>query len=156
MLVLSARLTKLADELDQDMDLEDFHDRRGDSASVAGLDGWLIKEEPYVPWPTYKGILSNLRELATSALECAADLPEPRKKNALGFAAKAFLHIRRGCGFGKPSKYDNSADVQEFERVCLAASIVLSRPTLRNALSTALEDFDPHYLEPGIREIFYR
>ncbi len=120
-----------------------------DSIEVAHDNAWAS-----VPGaPTYAGISGSIRNLAATARKVADELPDPRKKHALPFAALALLHLRYRHRFPAPSLYDDGDDVRELTRVLGEAGIYLAPQTVRNALSDALKSFDPLHPPDSIAEV---
>lgn len=134
-------------------DIESFHDERGIPERAIGLDGWPVENEE-TDWPSYQSIKSDIRLLAESARQAAEQVPNSRKRFALSFAARGFLHLRHDYGFPPVAKYKDSADVIELERVCSSAGMVLSRESYLGALTDSLKTFDPHFTEPEYRPIY--
>lgn len=101
----------------------------------------------------YSSIRWAMYELAEFARTKKEELPNPKKKHALPFAAIGLLHIMYQAGMARPKLYDQSDAVKELGRICDAANIVLSPERLRGALTKALETFDPLYCDDGVNEI---
>lgn len=135
-------------------DIEIFHDERGSPKRIVGLDGWPVEEKSPIDWPSYKSIYWNIRVLAESANLAAQQLPNPRKKRALEFAAHGLLHLRNYYDFPLPKLSDTGTDVQELKRVCESAGMCLSVERYRGMLSESLKSFDPHYMESYCYELF--
>jgi hypothetical protein len=161
---IAARLDELADLLAEDgiaqPSIQQFHDQP--PQPQPGIDGW---PEPVVKWvegfpePTmnhrdsYSGTIGHMRALAESARQVAADLPNPRTKPALPFAALALLHLRYEHGYPRPTMYEAGDDVHELQRVTEVAGIVLSPQRLRGALTEAWSRFDPAFVPDYIDEL---
>lgn len=129
--------------------IEELHDRP--PIPGVGLDGMPV--EPVDIGCSYKATTWHMRALAESAREYAKGLPNPRTKNALPFAANALLHLRYRHGFPRPTLYIEGQDVGELRRIVETAGMALSPERLRNALSDALREFDPHFVPPGVGEL---
>lgn len=150
---LAVRLTELADYLDStgtlQFDLEELHDRP--QPAVVGKDGRPRPNE----WvqslhSSYKATIWRIRDLASSARQVAAELPDPRHKAALPFAVMGFLHLRHRYGFPPPTLYGDGPDLAALTDLATQAGIFLSPERLRNALSDGLKDFDPLLIPPGL------
>lgn len=124
--------------------LEEFHNERGIHDRIRGERSWL----------SYRSIKCEMRELAESARQAAGQPPDPRKKHALSYAARGFLHLRTHYGRPLPTLYDAGQDLNEFKSLCESAVIMLSAERYRGALSAALATFDPFYVT-GFEEIIF-
>ncbi len=128
-------------------ELERRHKMRRRPEQIIGVDGYPEPADD-APFASYEGVRYELRELARSAREAAAELPDPREKRALPFAALGVLLLRRDYEFPPAVMSDDGADVVELERVCCAAGLMLSRQRLRGALTEARRRFDLHFTPP--------
>ena len=150
---VAAKLDELATYLEghgsDQFDIEEEHNRQ--PAPEVGPDGWPRAVER--PWPSYKATVWHMRDLAASARRVADDLPSPRKKRALPFAALALLHLRYNHGYARPVLSDSSEDVFELKRLCEEAGIVLSDTRLRGALAEAFDSFDPTFCPYYIEDL---
>ncbi len=104
-----------------------------------GLNGYPMEDTSYVE------ILGDMKLLAESARWAADRLPDSRRKLALPFAAMGLLHLAYMHGQDRPKLHNESPTVIELESICQQCGIVLSRETLRAALSFALENFEPAF-----------
>lgn len=138
-------LERIADRLEAlALDLE------GDGAAPAAIE---LQHDVRCGYLSFRQVPQGMRELAASARAAAAELPNPRRKFALEFAAMALLHLRALNGFPDPTFYDDGVAVVELETVCILGGVYLERVTLRNALSKAWKQFDKNYFPPGVRDI---
>ncbi len=155
---IEKKLTQIANILDEagcaQFDIENIHNAQG-FETVIGENGWPVKS-PIEYWSSYKSIILNIRDLAESARLAMMEIPDPRKRNALEFAARGYLHLRSLHGFDRPVLSNNGPDVIALKEICEAAGIFLSEERYRGALSESLKNFDPHCLEPGLDSIFYQ
>ena len=101
----------------------------------------------------YAAIRWGMRELSEFAITNRNELPNPKKKHALPFAATGLLHIMYESGMDRPTLYNDGFAVKELTRICTGAGIYLSTETLRGALKKALDQFDPLYRDAGISDI---
>lgn len=101
----------------------------------------------------YASIRWAMYEVAEFARAKKDELPNPKKKHALPFAAIGLLHIMYEAGKERPKLYDRSEAVKELGRICDAANIALSPERLRGALTEALATFDPLYCDDGVNGI---
>ena len=131
--------------------IEEAHNRSEDVVAV-GADGSVTKERLPASLTMFKAVLLHMRELAASAREAAGELPNSRRRLDLPFAAETFVHLRSWHGFPRPSLYGAGDDVAELRRILEAAGIQLSDTRVRNLLSTALGQFDPHLIHVHVRE----
>lgn len=150
----AAELTRLADRLELTTvtsAIEEVHDRVDEVVTVSA-DGSVSKERAPASLTTFKGALLHMRQLAESARRAASDLPNPRSRVELVFAAEVFVHLRSWHGFARPSLYGRGDDVAELRRILEEAGIKLSAERVRNLLSKALADFDPHLVPLHVSE----
>lgn len=142
---IAARIYELADLLDEQgtnqSDIEELHNRPPEPE--VGPDGYPVAVDDF--GCSYKGTIMYMRDLAKSARRVADELPDPRRKPALPFAAYALLHLRYQHGLERPALSDGGDAVRELRAVCEAAGIHLSSERLRGALAEALHAFDPHF-----------
>jgi hypothetical protein len=159
---MASRIHGLAELLDKcglaQADIENRHNEKGQPVRRVGTDGLPVTHDADISFQSYKAIIWSLRHLADSAREAAEAMPDPRKKLDIEFAALGFLHLRSQYGFRRPFLSNSSEDVAEFGRIWAAICDVeeppLSPERLRGVLAIALEQFDPHFLTPGIDELF--
>lgn len=151
-------LEALAKKLDETISMMDMSSYWGleDSFNqpqrgVVRLDG--TKEPDIDRSCRYASVRWAMSELAEFARSKKGELPDPRIKLALPFAAMGLLHIMYQSGKSRPSLYDNGEVVNKLRDICSAAGIVLSPEALRNALKKALDSFDPLYQNDGIADI---
>ncbi len=141
---LATRLRSITSMLDEQewLYLECEFDK--DPPPRVGDDGsWIA--HPGANTARYKGLLSQLTELAETADRLAEENPKPRTKPELPIAADFFLHLWLAAGRDKPSLYDKSAAVEALQGVLENAGHPLSAERVRGILSDALEKFDPHF-----------
>ena len=153
------RLIELADDLDQGnqscFDIEEEHDK--EPLREFGADGMPIPVESR--YGNFKTVLNEMRALAASANRAADSLPNSRAKHALPFAAMGLLHLRVWHDKQISPIDTYSPVVTELEDICKRAGICkgagisLEPETIRNALRTQYNQFDPHFYPPGIWEI---
>jgi len=124
--------------------LQSFHDWRGATGRMTGERRW----------ESYRAIKWHIRELAESARQAVDEIPDPRKKFALDFAARGFLHLRHYYGLSRPSLYDGGSDISEFADLCKNAGIHLSNERYRDALRKSIKTFDPYFIT-GYEEIIF-
>ena len=136
LLLIANRLLALTGELDQNLDLEDLHDQ----AQGAG---------------SYSGACMRMCELANSARQAAAEVPNPRRRPALPFAAEAFIWLRYWNGFPRVSSYVDGTDVEELKCIAERAGIVVSEQRISGALAKAMKTFDRHMVPPHMFEYFF-
>jgi hypothetical protein len=153
LLAIADRLAELRCDLETPssatFDIENEHDK--EYPPQVGVDGMPIPTEPW--GCSYAATLMHMRELEASARRAAAALPDARTRNALPTAALGLLWLRLEHGYGRPRLSNDSDDVKELGRVCESAGLHKSPVTLRNALSKALEAYDPHQMPPWAWEV---
>lgn len=155
---IAATLEETARLLERDgcaqFDIEFLHDERDIPVRAIDLNGWPVENKTIIERPSYKAVTWYIRGLAESARVAADQLPNPREKRALKYAARGLLHLMHHCGRPCPSLYDNGAGVQEFKQICECAGMNLSVESYRGALAASLKNFDPYYTEQHYDELF--
>lgn len=100
-----------------------------------------------------KGVLQGVRALSDAASQAASRLPAPQARRWLGDAALLYLHMRCRHGKDRPSLYDGSEAVQEFQQLLQEAGAPRAPETVRNLLSAALKGFDPFMPPAGLDDL---
>lgn len=153
LLDIQKRLVELVDCLDgqgvAQFDIEEEHDQVPPPA--IGKDGLPVAQPSY--GVSFKATLWHMRELADSANRAAEKLPGSRERLAIPFAALALVHLKYWHGETLPKLSNTSHAVVELGEICEKAGKPRSAEVMRNCLSAALKDFDPHFYPPGIYEI---
>lgn len=153
MIAFSKRLGDLVDDLDSGgmgcFGIEEEHDK--EPLRLIGRDGYSTPAPDFSC--SYKATLMHMRELADSANRAAENLPDPRRRFALPFAAMGLLHLKAWHGHKVGAIDVFSRAVEQLQAICIDAGITLSNEALRNALSVEFNQFDPYYFPPGIWEI---
>lgn len=130
-------------------DLEEEHDK--EPSLIIGDDGLPIDQSNY--GVNYKATLWHMRDLADSAQRASEKLPGARERLAIPFAALALVHLKYWHGENLPKLSNNSPAVLELSEICTKAGKPRAIESIRNNLSSALRDFDPHFYPPGVYEI---
>jgi hypothetical protein len=153
LLDIRKQLLELAERLEgqsvAQFDLEEEHDQ--EPPPIIGADGLPVGQTNY--GASYKATLWHMRDLADSALRASENLRKPRERLAIPFAALALLHLKCWHGKTMPRLSNTSPDVKELSDICDEAGMPRSIEVFRNALSRALDKFDPHFYPPGVYEI---
>jgi hypothetical protein len=119
--------------------LELSSDELGDMRNELMLEEFIDKDSM-----SYKATLSGIKCLVEACNEAINSLQDSRKRHALNYAAKGFLHLKYFAGNPRPRLTNNGDEVKEFSILCTKAGLPRSDEVCRNSLSSALENFEPH------------
>lgn len=112
---------------------------------------WSELEDAY---PSIKGMIGRMRDLAAAAVDTADALRDPRARPWLQHAALLYLHVRYSFGQGRPSHSPKGAE--ELGRLLSLAGSPRSPDRVLSLLKAAMADFDPHIPTPGLGDLLAR